>query len=175
MVEHAARSLDVQPADPPRRLWTRTRVSVAAAAAVVLLSSTLGVGASAYVYQRFSAAGEARSIGASTAPPPSAAQPLRNRDLPADAAFTILIGSYPASTSRVSDDVRALTSWLERSGMPVFYAELDRGVGGRWHRVMAGAYTDRQAAQHDLDRLKIAAPALEGRIVAAAADGPDIP
>jgi hypothetical protein len=92
---------------------------------------------------------------------------LRNRDLPLDATVTILVGSYPTASPRVSDEVRAMTTWLETAGLPVFYAEIDHGPGGRWHRVLAGAYTDEEAARRDVERLKALAPTLEARVVSA--------
>src|SRR5262245_8839446 len=120
MVEHAAESLDVQPA--PARLksglvsgLSHARASLMAAAAVVLLSSALGAGLPAYLYQRFTTPVEARAIAhpmpLPTLPVPPALP--RQRRLPAAAAFTIDIGLYPAPGAQPSDDVRAVTSWLE--------------------------------------------------------------
>src|SRR5262245_30012815 len=60
MVEHAAESLDVQPATAPGARvpglahLSGARVSLLAAALVVLISSVLGAGITAYLYQRFS-------------------------------------------------------------------------------------------------------------------------
>jgi len=167
MVDQAAASLDVQPPSNPVSGWMTRRASLAAAAFVVLLSSMLGAGITAYVYERFTQPVEARSSGpASTAP---VFDSLKNRDLPLDATLTILVGSYPTASPRVSEDVRAMTGWLEAAGFAVYYAEVDHGPGGRWHRVLAGAYTDEDAAKRDLDRLKAAAPSLESRIVNARA------
>jgi general secretion pathway protein A len=180
MVDHAAKSLDVQPVVSVRRrtrsvagsLWNG-RVSLAAAAAVMLLSSLLGVGMTAIVYQRITAPVEAKTLAFQT--PPSSpvgvlSDTLRGRALPSNAAFTIMFGAYPAESSGV-EQVRALTAWLENAGLPVYYAELDRGVGGRWYRVMAGSYTDDQSAARDLERLKAAAPSLDARVTATSADG----
>jgi general secretion pathway protein A len=167
MVDQAAASLDVQP--PPNTVnhWMTRRASLAAAAFVVLLSSMLGAGITAYVYERLTQPVEARSGGAASTAP--AFDALKNRDLPLDATLTILVGSYPTASPRVSEDVRAMTGWLESAGFAVYYAEVDHGPGGRWHRVLAGAYTDEDAAKHDLDRLKAAAPSLESRIINARA------
>ena len=60
-----------------------------------------------------------------------------------------------------------MTEWLEASGFRVYYAETDPGSGQRWQRVLAGAYTDVQAARVDADRLKRAAPSLDARVVGA--------
>ena len=166
LVNHAAKSLDVQPPSEPFGLLAKGRVSLAVAAAVVLMSSIFGAGVTAYLYQRFTVV-EART----TQPAPSLPAPrfdaLRNRDLPLDATVTILVGSYPTASPRVSDEVRAITTWLETAGLPVFYAEIDHGPGGRWHRVLAGAYTDEEAARRDVERLKALAPTLEARVVSA--------
>lgn len=175
MVEHAARSLDVQPvkARPVRgRMW-RGSASLAAGGAVVLASSMLAAGVTAYVYRHFVDSVEASTVAktalAAAAPAP---EPLRNRQLPHSAAFTIVFGAYPADGTMVSNEVRSLTTWLEGAGLPVFYAELDRGIGGRWHRVMAGAYTDDQTAARDLERLKAIAPALDARVTSTTDETP---
>ena len=60
-----------------------------------------------------------------------------------------------------------MTEWLEASGFRVYYSETDPGSGQRWQRVLAGAYTDAQAARFDADRLKRAAPSLDARVVPA--------
>jgi len=181
MVDHAAKSLDVQPVVSVRRrsksvagsLWNG-RVSLGAAAAVVLLSSLLGVGMTAIVYQRITAPVQARALA--FPPPPSlpaGAPPdaLRARELPSNAAFTIMFGAYPADSAGVPEQVRALTTWLENAGLPVYYAELNRGISGRWYRVMAGSYTDNQSAARDLERLKAAAPSLDAHVTSTSADG----
>jgi type II secretory pathway predicted ATPase ExeA len=162
MIDHAAKSLDVQ---PPARAggWLRRPAPLAAAAAVVLLSSVLGAGVTAYVYERMIQRVEARATGPSSIP--AAFDALKTRELPLTASMTILVGSYPTASPRVSEDVRAMTNWLESAGLPVYYAEVDHGPGGRWHRVLAGAYTDADLARHELERLKAAAPALDARIV----------
>jgi type II secretory pathway predicted ATPase ExeA len=165
MVDQAAKSLDVQP--PATASWLRLpRASLGAAAAVVLISSALGAGATAIVYDRLSPRVEAKPSPAAS-PPVIPFDALKSRDLPLDAGVTILVGSYPTASPRVSDDVRSLTSWLESAGLPVYYAEVDYGPGGRWHRVLAGAYVDEGAAQRDMARLKAAAPSLAMRIVTA--------
>ncbi|HEV3058948.1 MAG TPA: AAA family ATPase [Vicinamibacterales bacterium] len=168
MIEQAAESLDLRPPHPPLSGWLTRRASFAAAAAVVLLSSVLGAGAAAYVYERFAQSVEARATAAGSSPlQPPAYDALKNRDLPLDAVLTILVGSYPTASPRVSDDVRAMTNWLEGSGLAVYYAEVDYGPGGRWHRVLAGAYADEDVARRELHRLKTAAPLLDARVVSA--------
>jgi general secretion pathway protein A len=179
MVTHAADSLDVQVPRKDRFGWFRRRASLAAAAAVVLLSSVLAVAASAFVYQRL--ADEGRSIARSServAPPaPAARLPLATishavtaeavRELPADAAFTILVSSFPLPLEAAAPDVASTTQWLEASGFRVFYAEVDLGSHGRWQRVLAGAYTDSQSARRDADRLRAAAPQSDAHLVSA--------
>jgi hypothetical protein len=123
------------------------------------------------VYQRFTEPVEARAASTPSARTrPAIAQQfdmLKNRDLPLDATFTILVGSYPTASPRVSDEVRAITSWLESCGLPVYYAEADHGPGGRWHRVLAGAYADEPTARRELARLKAQDVTLEAQIVSA--------
>jgi DUF971 family protein len=60
-----------------------------------------------------------------------------------------------------------MTEWLEASGFHVYYSEANSASGQRWQRVLAGAYTDAQAARLDADRLKRAAPSVEVRVVTA--------
>jgi hypothetical protein len=166
MIDQAAKSLDVQ-APSPVTGWLTRPAPLAAAAAVVILSSVLGAGVTAYVYERMTQRVEARATG--SAPTAASFDALKSRDLPLGASMTILVGSYPTASPRVPDDVRAMTNWLESAGLPVYYAEVDRGLGGRWHRVLAGAYTDADVARRELERLKAAAPALDARVVSARA------
>jgi hypothetical protein len=100
-----------------------------------------------------------------SAPPRAAAL---NRHLPPDVPLTILVGAYPASTVRVDNQVRALTEWLEMSGYPVYYADVDLGQKGRWQRVLAGAYTDPQVAQREADRLNAVVPGAGAQVIEAA-------
>jgi general secretion pathway protein A len=178
MVTHAATSLDVQAPEARPLRWLRPRASMLAPAALVLLTSSLTVAATALVYQRLDA-----SVGAAApsapgpvsvpvprmalpAPLPTAA-PRATRQLPAGAALTILVSSHPIGGPTTAADVGALTDWLESSGFPVFYAEVDLGSRGRWQRVLAGAYTDPESARRDAARLKAAAPQSEARLVGA--------
>jgi hypothetical protein len=180
MVTHAAESLDVQTAPSAAFGWFRRKASLVAAAAVVLLSSAVAVGASALIYQRF--ADVERPIARQPDRPIAAAQPVVqvpaanvvrgvppavDRELPADAAFTILVGSFPIGVETTPGDVSATTDWLEASGFRVFYAQVDLGSRGRWQRVLAGAYTDSQAARRDAERLKAAAPQSDVHLVSA--------
>jgi hypothetical protein len=89
------------------------------------------------------------------------------RELPADAAFTILVSSFPLPLDTAAPEVVSTTEWLEASGFRVFYAEVDLGSHGRWQRVLAGAYTDSQAARRDADRLRAAAPQSDAHLVSA--------
>jgi len=194
MVVHAAKSLDLQsPAarsrfGVPRLTW---RASLLASAAVALLASAMAVSATTILYQRFAPGtfaarleasspaargpqADARSANGITPahdPLTPSAEPV-DRQLPSDAALTILIGSYPVSGPddvRVtsSSAIRAVTEWLEASGFPVYYAEVDLGERGRWQRVLAGAYTDPEAARADAARLKTSVAGADARIVSA--------
>ena len=180
MVTHAAESLDVQTPQASRFGWFERQASLVAAAAVVLLSSALAVGASAYLYQRFATAEQAVAHPperlAPQVPPavhvPAATvarsvTPGVDRELPAEAAFTILVSSFPVGLETTAADVTALTDWLEASGFQVFYAEVDLGSRGRWQRVLAGSYTDSQTARRDAERLRAAAPQSDVHLVSA--------
>ena len=96
-----------------------------------------------------------------------AAAPAVERELPADAAFTILVGSFPIGLETTSGDVTSMTEWLEASGFRVFYAQVDLGPRGRWRRVLAGAYADSQSAHRDAERLRAAAPQSDAHLVSA--------
>jgi type II secretory pathway predicted ATPase ExeA len=160
MVADAASSLDVQ-SPPKRRGWLMRRASLTAAAAVVLLSSVVGVGAAAYVYERFSTPVQARSI----APAPSPPAIGRDHQLPSDSRYTVLAGSFPTHELDSAAAIRGLTDWLETFGLTVYYSEVGLGLNGRWQRVLAGAYTDAEAAHRDAARLNLASPALDARVV----------
>jgi type II secretory pathway predicted ATPase ExeA len=176
MVAHAASSLDLHQPTLSRFAQLKQRASLFAAAAVVLLASGVAVGATTYLYQRF-AEGTAPLAAISAAAGTVDAARVRDvelnpsasfaRALPANAELTILVGSYPASSAESNDDVRALTNWLEASGFPVFYADIDLGSRGRWHRVLAGAYTDPALAHRDAERLRAAAPSTDAHVVSA--------
>jgi type II secretory pathway predicted ATPase ExeA len=180
MVTHAAESLDVQMTPAAGFSWFRRKASLVAAAAVVLLSSAVAVGASALIYQRYADIDRLTTRQPDRpmpAAPPVAQMPAANvarsvtrgvdRELPGDAAFTILVSSFPAGVETTPGDVTATTDWLEASGFRVFYADVDFGSRGRWRRVLAGAYTDSQAARRDAERLKAAAPQSDLHLVSA--------
>ena len=95
------------------------------------------------------------------------------RELPPDAPMTILVGTYPASSVTFERDIRALTERLEASGYRVYYANVDLGSKGRWQRVLAGAYTDLEAAEREADRINVVVPGVgsAGRRRATAAIG----
>ncbi len=177
MVTHAAKSLDVQMPLANGLGWMKGRASLLAAAAVVLLSSAFAVGASAFVYQRFMTS-EPHAVRAperiAVQMPPVVQVPAANvarqpaqtadRELPAEAAFTILVGSYPVGEAALAD-VAAMTGWLEASGFRVFYADVNLGSRGRWLRVLAGAYADSVTASRDAERLRAAAPQSDVHLV----------
>jgi type II secretory pathway predicted ATPase ExeA len=161
MVTQAAASLDLRILARPRERalgWLERRASLFAAAAVVLTASASAVGVSAYLYEQFARAVD-QPVGAlatgwpAPSAPPAASAPA--------GPFRILVGSYPMG----ADDVRTMTAWLEAAGFRVFYDEEDFGSRGRWQRILAGAYTDPEAARRDAERLKAAAPAIDARVV----------
>jgi general secretion pathway protein A len=177
MVAHAAENLDI-PAPPlPALGWFGRKAPFVAAAAVVLLSSTLAVGASAYVYQRFATSGPVPQLAARVGPIPAApvtpaADVSRNvalpdRELPAEAAFTILVSSFPDGLASTASNVASTTEWLEASGFRVFHAQVHLGSRGRWQRVLAGAYSDSQSARRDMERIRAAAPRSDAHLVSA--------
>ena len=140
--------------------WLSWRHSLLAGAAVVLLASALGVGATTYLYERF-VAGAGRVVAARPLWPAAAAAPVAGnlppepahavpaaarRELPPEAALTILVWSYPLAEAGSAADIRVMTEWLESAGFRVYYADVDLGSRGRWQRVLAGAYTDSAVA-----------------------------
>jgi len=179
MVAHAAGNLDVpSPPEPIVGLLDR-KAPFVAAALVVLLSSTFAVGASAFVYRRFATSEQPAvkpTVGFSShAAAPAQASPtdvpgtalIPDRELPAEAAFTILVGSFPVDAESTASNVAATTEWLEASGFRVFHAQVQLGSHGRWQRVLAGAYSDSQAARRDLERIRDAAPQSDAHLVSA--------
>jgi general secretion pathway protein A len=173
IVQHAAASLDLQPPAAGRAWWRPRRAPVAAGAAVVLIASAFAVGATTLLYQRFvaGAAGDviARSTAAAVSEAVAGSERARRaaarHELPADAAMTILAGSYPQESA---GQVQTLTEWLEASGYEVYHVQVDQGAEGRWQRVLAGTYTDAAAAAAAAARLNAAAPELEAQVVTAA-------
>jgi general secretion pathway protein A len=166
MVAHAAESLDVRSASPPRL----PHYGAAGAAAVALLASAFAVGSSAYLYQHFfDPTVEAASPSANRAPSRPAV--TARRQLPPGALQTILVGSYPLADVNVEANVRAITEWLEMSGYAVYYVGVDLGSKGRWYRVLAGAYTDPQLAEREASRLNAVVPGARARVINAAGAG----
>jgi general secretion pathway protein A len=145
-VTQAVNGLDlVSPAYVAKTRQLRThlqpRASLFAAAALALAASVTAVGATAWLYERFAASFE-RPVSA------------------ASGSFAILIGSYPSG----SDEARQVAEWVQASGLTVSRSDVDLGAHGRWQRILAGAYTDRESARRDAERLKAAA-AIDGRVV----------
>jgi type II secretory pathway predicted ATPase ExeA len=167
MVVHAAATLDVRSGAGRTHPRPGAHTSLFGAAAVVLLASASAVGSTAYLYERF----VNRTVQAANATViDDRGAPARDRRrLPADAAATILVGSFPISSPTAAADMRALTDWLEQSGYRVYYADVDLGTDGRWQRVLVGAYTDTESAERDADRLNAAAPGAGVRVVPATA------
>ena len=195
MVVQAAQSLDLQAPVAARKFaftlpWFTWRASLLASAAVALFAAAVAVSTTTILYQRFATAtaaaraetdslaargvrGDVRSSVSAVAvrdPLTPSVEPGA-RQLPADAALTILIGSYPVSGNddgrTTNTSIRAVTDWLEASGFRVYYAEVDLGERGRWQRVLAGAYTDAEAARADAARLKTSVAGSGARIVSA--------
>jgi len=168
MVQHAATSLDLQTPVVPHFQWLARRASLAAGAAVVLLAAAFAVGATTLLYQRFGVdtlQASSQPAGVEIVLP---AAKTADRQLPANAALTILVGSYPTAADGSDSEIRSLTQWLEASGHHVYYTQVDLGSRGRWQRVLAGAYTDLEAATADAARLKSAAPEIDCQVVSSA-------
>jgi type II secretory pathway predicted ATPase ExeA len=202
MVAHAADSLAV---DRPRErsvgLLT-PRMSIVAASATVLLAATAAVGATAFLYQKFDARLSAMARAPERAAPQQsdlgrvesdgvatrdregsraylssvvAASRVFDHRLPSDTELTILVSSYPVADAATAREVDALTQWLELNGFAVFYTNVHLGPYGRWQRVLAGSYTDAMTARRDANRLRMAAPQWEPRVLSAAAATEPIP
>jgi type II secretory pathway predicted ATPase ExeA len=182
IVKRAAASLELQgPVVPSFGGFRRT--SLLTASAVVLSASVGAVGAAAYLYQQMAmgtvhASGRAPgSESAATQVPMApagqsdiahdrdgggtslATADAEDRQLPAQAAFTILVRSFQmsgAGKGRAESEtgIRSVTEWLERFGFDVYYADVDLGPRGRWQRVLAGAYTDAMAARAGETKLR---------------------
>jgi type II secretory pathway predicted ATPase ExeA len=177
MVQHAATSLELQPAILHPFEWLKRRASLASAAVVVLLAAVLAVGATAWLYEKYGVdtlqastrpgivSGVSGAVGADIVLPPV---PV-DRRLPADAPATVVAGSYPVGLDSGGDAaVSSLTNWLEASGYRVYYAQVDLGAAGHWQRVLAGAYTDQESAAAEADRLNRAAPGLDAQALPSA-------
>ncbi len=178
MVAHAAGNLDLQLPRAERFAWVTRKAPLVSAAAVVLLSSAIAVAGSTYAYTRFAKSEQtvARTnerIAPRIAPalsipdqtPTAAETSGADRELTADAAFTILAGSFPVAVAATARDVAATTEWLEASGFRVFYADVNPGSRGRWRRVLAGACGDSRIARRDVERLIAAAPQSDAHLV----------
>ena len=62
-------------------------------------------------------------------------------------------------------EIRSVTAWLEATGYPVYYVQVDLGAEGIWQRVLAGAYADASVARAEMTRMNLAAPALRAEVV----------
>jgi general secretion pathway protein A len=174
MVAHSAKSLEVQPAARRRVHLTSKGLQFLASAAVVLLASAFSVGATTMFYTSLTsrpASAAAPAVSSPATPAARAPAPIVNRQLPGDAALTILVGAYPLSEPRAEGEIRSMTEWLEASGFHVYYAPIESASGGQWQRVLAGAYSDDAMARADADRLKQALPSMSVQVVAADSTG----
>ena len=167
MVVHAARSLDLPITSLSQLRWQTRGAPLVAGAAVALLAAGAAVGATAYLYERLAVdtVQASSQIAAEDVALPASGSP--RRQLPDGTATTVLVGSFPIADPGSTAAVQSLTDWLESSGYPVYYAEVDLGSRGRWQRVLAGAYTDLMTAEDAVARLTEAAPDLGARIVTA--------
>ena len=172
MIDHAAASLELRRPSIGALRRLEPRASLVAAAVLALLASGIAVGATALLYQRF----DAGLIAAARAPErvglrrtEESPSTRSDRQLPRDAALTILVSSYPTADASTDADVDALTRWLEADGFRVFHADVDLGTRGRWRRVLAGAYTDPETARRAADRLRASAPDANPQLLSAAA------
>jgi len=171
MVDEAAESLEVQQSTPKKAGWPSwfvRRAQLVAGTAVVLLACATAVGVTAFLYERYVMPAAQAAMPVSTAPS-QAKTVVVNRALPLNASYTILIGAYPLADPQSAADIRSTTEWLEAAGMHVYYAPIDSASGGRWQRVLAGAYPDDAAARADAERLKLAAPTIDAQVVGAPA------
>jgi len=168
MVRHATDNLELRVPAWSQARWRRRMLSIVAPAATVLLASTAAVGATAYFYERFAnraVQAASQTPVADRALPLTARAPIGVRRFPSGATLTILVASYPASTSTSDAEARALSTSLEASGYPVYQADVDLGLEGRWRRVLVGAYTDAAIAGRDAERINIATPGADARVV----------
>ena len=177
MVTDAAEGLDVQQPVQLRRSerWKSLarRAPLVAAAAVVLLACATTVGVSAFLYERFvvnPTRTDAHVPAAQTIAAVAAGATGADRSLPAHTPFTILVGAYPLDDPHAAADIRSTTEWLEAAGMRVYYAPIESVSGGRWQRVLAGAYSDDASARADAAKLKAAVPSIDPQVVSASPD-----
>jgi type II secretory pathway predicted ATPase ExeA len=157
MVAHAGATLDLQTAGARVSRWA---TSLAGAAALTLAASALAVGATAFLYQRVARA----SVGDGAAHRDASRIVLSGRRRPPrDARFSVLVGTFPASA--VDGDMRSLTERLESSGFEIYDVEIDLGSDGKWHRLLAGAYTDIENARQSAGQLGAVLSNTNARIV----------
>jgi len=175
MIAKAASSLSLRPQRGGRFAFN-VRGSLVAGAAVALLASALSVGVAAWLYQHYDVATVQASSNALPAPMPEATSGsdtllapevpvLQPRPLPDTAKYTILAASFAVSRENEAE-IRSLTEWLESSGHEVYYATVDLGQNGLWHRVLVGTYTELKRAMSDAARIHDAAPELAPRVLA---------
>jgi type II secretory pathway predicted ATPase ExeA len=171
MVVDSAQSLDMPPPQGLRLTWTERCRPLLASAALMLLAAATAAGATAYLDGR-GHDGRLQASSRTTGTDhvlPSAGAP--GRQLPDGTAATILAGTFFLGDPAAPAAIRALTDELEASGHQVYYAQVDLGSRGQWHRVLAGAYTDSGAADHDARRLNARRPASARTVTAGFATG----
>ena len=175
MITKAASSLSLRP-QRVGRLAFNFRGSLVAGAAVALLASVLSVGVAAWLYQHYDVATVQASSTALPASMPEVTSGsdtllapevpvIQPRPLPDTARYTILAASFAVSRENEAE-IRSLTEWLESSGHEVYYATVDLGQNGLWHRVLVGTYTELKRAMSDAARIHAAAPELAPRVLA---------
>jgi type II secretory pathway predicted ATPase ExeA len=166
MVVRAADSLDLRRPSAASRgaeYVQRRGASLVGAGAFALVASAFAVSSTAYLYQRFAdptlqAAGIDRV--ALTAGPAAV-----RRGLPADAALTVRVATFPSSSPTAGRDVNTLAKWLEDAGYPVYIDDVDLGARGRWQEVFAGTYTDLETARRAAGRLNAVMPSAGAQVV----------
>jgi general secretion pathway protein A len=148
LVEHAVQTLEVESASaaPP---GPRRGPSLASAAALALLASGVTVGTTAYLYERF------------------AVRPAQAAEIaaPRHGDHAVLVAAYRADDGSMPEDVKSLSRWLQSAGYSVSIKEVDLGAGGKWQRVLAGAYTDADTARREAERLNQLVPRLDARAI----------
>ena len=174
MITKAASNLSLRPQRIGRFAFN-FRGSLVAGAAVALVASALSVGVAAWLYQHYDVATVQASSAAVSEPVAEVTSgsdtllvpevpALQPRPLPDAAKYTILAASFVVSRENEAE-IRSLTKWLESSDYAVYYATVDLGKNGLWHRVLAGTYTELKRAMSDAARIHEAAPELAPRVL----------
>ena len=139
--------------------WPRP---LAASAAVVLCAAALAVVGSTLVYERL-VSSDLQASAATHARSRSLPGRASERSFPSGARYSVLVSTYAASEA--AEGVASAVRWIEAMGSPAYEARENLGTSGVWHRVYAGAFADRAAADREAARLGQAAPGLTASVV----------